>query len=184
MLRLWSGLKSPFFSKGNGLFEWPSVILPRRRRVGGTSCRRARAGQRAGRQLFAYLIRSRPSGRKINSLARCYCSAGGRAATRAQHNIYTVGPRRTLVPASAYTCCNAFRDAQMYTRRRTHGRSEAGVDVEKRELHLQDQQRLRSVPLRLCETFVHKHFYSECNLLLPHRVCMTGINELHRVKIN
>lgn len=157
MLRLWSGLKSQFFSKGNGLFEWPSVILSRRRRVGGTSCRSARAGQQAGRQLSAYLIRSRPSGRKINSLARCYCSAGGRAATRAQHNIYTVGPRRALVPASAYTCCNAFRDAQTYTRRRTHSsthRSEAGVDVEKRELHLQDQQRLRSASLCLCETFV------------------------------
>lgn len=37
----------------------------------------------------AYLIRSRPSGRKINSRACCYCRARGRAVTRAQHSVYT-----------------------------------------------------------------------------------------------
>lgn len=127
----------------NGPFKWPSVILAWRRRVGGTSCGSAGADRQAGRQLSAYLIRSRPSGRKINSLARCYCSAGGRAATRAQHNIYTVGLRRTLAPASAYTC-SAFRDAR--TRR-----SEAGVNGEKTNLHLRDEQRLKSVFLCLSD---------------------------------
>lgn len=46
------------------------------------------AGKKA---VSAYLIRSRPSGRKINSRACCYCRAGGRAVTGAQHNIYTAG---------------------------------------------------------------------------------------------
>lgn len=64
-------------------------------------------GQRAWEAVSAYLIRSRPSGRKINSRARCYCTARGRAATRAQHNIYTAGPAHshtdTLTFTSAYT---------------------------------------------------------------------------------
>lgn len=58
--------------------------------------------------MSAYLIRSRPSGRKINSRACCYCRARGRAVTRAQHNIYTAGPTHihtdTLALASTYTC--------------------------------------------------------------------------------
>lgn len=43
----------------------------------------------------AYLIRSRPLGRKINSRACCYCGDRGRALTRAQHNIYSAAATRT-----------------------------------------------------------------------------------------
>lgn len=43
----------------------------------------------------AYLIRSRPLGRKINSRACCYCGIRGRALTRAQHNIYSDGATHT-----------------------------------------------------------------------------------------
>lgn len=53
-------------------------------------------GWTAGKEaVSAYLIRSRPSGRKINSRACCYCGASGRAFTRAQHNIYTAGETYT-----------------------------------------------------------------------------------------
>lgn len=57
----------------------------------------------------AYLIRSRPSGRKINIWACCYCRARGRAVTRAQHNIYTAGLTHihTLTLGSTYTCTHS-----------------------------------------------------------------------------
>lgn len=53
-------------------------------------------GRTAGRgAVSAYLIRSRPLGRKINSRACCYCGDRGRALTRAQHNIYSAAATRT-----------------------------------------------------------------------------------------
>lgn len=54
--------------------------------------------------MSAYLIRSRPSGRKINSRACCYWRVRGRAVTRAQHNIYTLGPTHTQTLTLAGTC--------------------------------------------------------------------------------
>lgn len=71
----------------------------------------------------AYLMRIRPSGRKINSQACCYCRARGRAATRAQHNIYTAGQthihKDTLTLAGTFTCTHALWRANkhwdMYT---------------------------------------------------------------------
>lgn len=70
--------------------------------------------------MSAYLIRSRPSGRKINSLACCYCRAGGRVVTRAQHNIYTIGLTHARALTSTYTCthsgANKRGDAYTYTK--------------------------------------------------------------------
>lgn len=106
---------------------------------------------RPGRQRSAYLIRSRPSGRKINSVALCYCSAGGRAATRAQHNIYTVVARRALAGArSAYTC-HAFRDAHTAAHTAAHTDQKQVLTWIELEEPAQDQQRLRSLCLRMCD---------------------------------
>lgn len=81
----------------------------------------------------AYLIRSRPSGRKINIRACCYCTARGRAVTRAQHNIYTAGPthnhKDTLTLAATCTC-TLFEDEQTLSCVHVHTQ-ETGVRMEK-----------------------------------------------------
>lgn len=68
----------------------------------------------------AYLIRSRPSGRKTNSRACYYCRARGRAVTRAQHNIYTAGLTHIHRHTHTLNTCqhiylHTFRDVYKYT---------------------------------------------------------------------
>lgn len=77
--------------------------------VGGASWRSAVVGQRGCGAASAYLIRSRPLRRKINSRACCYRGVRGRALTRAQHNIYSADTQththpHTLTLGTTCTC--------------------------------------------------------------------------------
>lgn len=84
------GVSGPFGCRSSGTSRGSAALEERGRDVLWGRV----VGQRASEAASAYLIRSRPSGKKINRRACCYCRARGRAATRAQHNIYTAGPGR------------------------------------------------------------------------------------------
>lgn len=81
--------------------------------MGGASCGSAWLDSGCG-AASAYLIRSRPLGRKINSRACCYRRIRGRAFTRAQHNIYSAGATHTYTHGSTCTCtCLGDKNTEM-----------------------------------------------------------------------